>query len=162
MYRHASPAMIFLLAAVATPVIQGCARQADSEPKEHTVRKVPVDTPASHPGASPEQEASAPLDAKDKFERTLNEHLERLDEEIREFHTKVANLKESAKVEWNEKLAELDTKRKAAEATLSEIRKAAAGAWEHLREGADRSRDELQRAVEKAQQEFRPTEQRSR
>lgn len=156
MCRHASPAMVLLLGVITAPVIEGCARQADSEPKEHTVRKVPVETPAPKPEAASEKETSALLDAKDKFERTLNEHLKRLDKEIRELQTKVANLQESVKAEWTEKLTEVAAKRKAAEAKLEEVRKAAAGAWEHLREGADRSWEELERAVEKARKELPP------
>jgi hypothetical protein len=157
MHRHALsafPAIMLLLGALAMPVLQGCARQPVEQPQEHTVRKVPVETPVPPSEPAPEKGTSAVLEAKDKFERTLNENLERLDEEIREVQAKVANLKDAAKAEWTEKLAEVNAKRRAAEAKLDEVRKAAAGAWEHLREGADRAWDELEQSVEKARKEF--------
>lgn len=157
MHRHVLSgfsAPMLLLGALVMPVFPGCARQPVEQPQEHTVRKVPVETPAPPSEPAPEKEPPAAVDAKDKFERTLNENLERLDEEIREVQTKVANLKEAAKAEWTEKLAEVNAKRRAAEVKLEEVRKAAAGAWEHLREGADRAWDELEQSVEKARKEF--------
>lgn len=77
---------------------------------KHTARKVPTETL----GPKAENEPGAVAIAKEELERTLNQKLERLDEEIRELQSRVANLKDQAKAEWAEKMAELDAKRKKA------------------------------------------------
>lgn len=154
MHCRVTQALGLFLAVGALPVLHGCARQPVEQPQEHTVRKLPAETPQPPSEPSPEKETSAALEAKDKFEQTLNQNLERLDEEIRDVQTRVANLKEAAKAEWTEKLADVDAKRKVAAAKLDEVRKSATGAWEHLREGAERAWNELEQAVEKARKEF--------
>jgi hypothetical protein len=145
--RPALVAAVPVVAGIVTLAAQGCAQKQPAEqPVEHTVRKV---TPETEPG-----EKKADTRAKEQFERALNMRLERLDEEIREVQARVANLTETAKAEWTEKMADLAAKRKAAEARLDEVRKSAEGAWEHLREGADRAWEELEQAVQKARKEF--------
>jgi nucleotide-binding universal stress UspA family protein len=73
---------------------------------------------------------------------------------MRELKERLEGVKESAKAEWTEKLAELDTKRKAAGVRLEEVQRSAGDAWEHLREGATRAWEELEDAVQKARKEF--------
>lgn len=133
-----------LVAGLVAFATHGCAQK---QPLEHTVRKVSPET-------MPDSTKTAPNAAKEEFERALNMKLERLDEEIREIQSKVANLTEAAKAEWTEKMADLTAKRKAAETKLDEVRTSAEGAWEHLREGADRAWGELDQAVQKARKEF--------
>ena len=136
-----------LMAGLVLMAAQGCApKQSAEQPVEHTVRKV---TPETATGST-----VAESNGKEEFERSLNMRLERLDETIREIQTKVANLTEAAKSEWAEKMADVTTKRKAAEGKLDEVRKSAVGAWEHLREGADRAWEELEQAVQAARKEF--------
>lgn len=124
----------------------GCARTPAEKPVEHTVRKV---TPETTPGN--EKFASG---TKEAFEQRLRHNLERLEEEIREVETRVANLKDAAKAEWAQLVADLEAKRVAAEARLDEVRKSAEGAWEHLREGADRAWEELEQEVQKARKKL--------
>jgi uncharacterized protein HemX len=149
-----SPAFVLVLGAVALGV-QGCAQKANhDEPLEHTVRKVPAETPVATPEAEPEKALGGVSEAKQEFEHSLHQKLEELDDEIRELQSKVANLKESAKAEWAEKLAALDATRDAAESKLEEIRKSTGEAWEHLRDGAREARDKLEQAVKEAMKDF--------
>jgi len=147
------PAFVLVLGVTAL-VLHGCAQKANEEPLEHTVRKVPAETPVATPEAQPEKPAGAALNAKEEFEHTLNQKLEELDEKVRELKSRVENLKESAKAEWVEKLADLDAKRKAAEAKLEEVRKSTGEAWEHLRVGAHKAWEELERAAQETVKDF--------
>jgi uncharacterized protein HemX len=142
--------LVLAIGGLAALVTQGCAQKAAEEPMQHTARKVPTET--LEPKA--ENEPGAVATAKEELERTLNQKLEQLDEEIRELQSRVANLKDKAKAEWAEKMAELDAKRKKAGEKLDEIRKSTGEAWEHLREGADTAWEELERSVKAAVKEF--------
>jgi uncharacterized protein HemX len=153
MRRHSSPVFVLALG-LAAVMAQGCAQKANEEPLEYTARKVPVEIP--EPKAENES-AKAPglaAKAKEEFERTLNQNLERLDEEIHELQSKAVNLKEAAKAEWAEKMAKLEAKRDEAGEKLDEIRKSTGEAWEHLRDGADKAWEELERSVKAAVKEF--------
>lgn len=140
-----------LAASVAAP---GCAPRAVEQPAEHTVRKVTPETAEPKPGTVAPADAKAAASTKEEFERMLTASLERLDEEIRELRMKAVKVEDAAKAEWTETMAELDAKRKAAEAQLDEVRKSAGEAWEHLREGAGRAWEELEQAVKKAKAAF--------
>jgi uncharacterized protein HemX len=153
MHSLSSPAFVLALG-LAALIAQGCAQKADEEPIEHTARKVPAETPEPKAENEAETAPGVVAKAKEEFERTLNQNLERLDEEIREMQSKVANLKEAAKAEWAEKMAELEAKRTEAGAKLDEIRKSTGEAWEHLREGADKAREQLEHAVKAAVKDF--------
>jgi uncharacterized protein HemX len=153
MHSLSSPAFVLALG-LAALIAQGCAQKADEEPIEHTARKVPAETPEPKAENEAETAPGVVAKAKEEFERTLNQNLERLDEEIREMQSKVANLKEAAKAEWAEKLAKLEAKRTEAGAKLDEIRKSTGEAWEHLREGAGKAWEELEQAVKNARSEF--------
>ena len=153
MHSLSSPAFVLALG-LAALIAQGCAQKADEEPIEHTARKVPAETPEPKAENEAETAPGVVVKAKEEFERTLNRNLERLDEEIREMQSKVANLEEAAKAEWAEKKAELEAKRTEAGAKLDEIRKSTGEAWEHLREGAGKAWEELEQAVKNARSEF--------
>lgn len=135
--------------------VQGCAQKANhDEPLEHTVRKVPAETPVATPEAEPESVPGGVSEAKQEFEHSLHQKLEALDAEIRDLQRKVANLEESAKAEWAEKMAALHATRDAAASKLEEIRKSTGEAWEHLRDGAREARDKLEQAVKEAIKDF--------
>lgn len=143
------------LAGFAAIAALGCAHnESVDQPVEHTVRKVPAEAPAAAPEAKPENAAGVVMRAKEEFEHSLNQKLEELDEKVRELRLRASNLAESAKAEWNEKLATLDAKREATEAKLEEIRKSGAEAWQHLRDGAEKAWEELELAVKEAVKDF--------
>lgn len=154
MHRRTALTVIPIIGLVAALGTQGCAPKAAEESKEHTVRKVPAEPPVSAPVIKGEKMPDALSETKEDFERTLNRSLDTLEEEVRAMKAKAANLQESAKAQWVETYADLDSKRKAAEAKLDEIRKSTGDAWEHLRDGAKNAWKELEDAVRKAQAEF--------
>lgn len=154
MHRSTHPAIVSLLGMAVTLLGPGCAREPSGPRVEQTARRVAVESPAVESDPRQGRSVAAEADEKEHFERMLNHKLERLDEEIREVVMRIANLGEAARAEWAQKLAELDAKRRAAEARLDAIRRSAEGAWEHLREGADRAWEELEQAVEQARREF--------
>lgn len=134
MNRHLLvPSLLPMLVAL----VIGCAEK----PVEHTVRKVPTET------------TEAPQDAKAQFEAMLKDKLEKLEEEIRELKMKAGKLKDAAKAEWTEKVAELDAKQNAAREKLDELAKSTGEAWESLEEGAKKAWKELEEAVRKARAE---------
>lgn len=139
-----------LVLGLATLAVQGCARNASEQPEKHTARKVPTETPPSPPEPARENDASASHAAREDFERALNQNLERLDEQLRELETKIANLKGTVTADWTERLEALDAKRKAARSKLDEMRKSTGEAWEHLRQEAHKAKDELEQAVSEA------------
>lgn len=154
MRNQPNPAFVLIPGLLATLTLQGCARPANKEPLEHTVRKVPAETAESPPQPEMDKAAGAVAQAKADFERMLNRKLEGLDEEIRELQSKVTTLQETAKAEWTEKVTALEAKRREAGAKLEEVGAATGEAWEHLRDGAERAWDELEQAVTKAVAEF--------
>lgn len=129
-YRSFVPSLLPMLLAL----VLGCAEK----PIEHTVKKIPADT-----GDEFKQ-------TKAEFEGMLEDRLEKLEEEIRELKMKAEKLTETAKSEWNEKVAELDAKQKAARDKFDEVAKSTGEAWEKLEEGAKKAWDELEEAVRKA------------
>lgn len=122
----------------------------------------PCDTPAeviSHIHMTdPEQSTIGTEDsvqqAKKEFEKTLNEKLEQLRQEILETRAKGVTLREAAKAKWSATMADLDAKQKAAHEKLDAVSTSSGKAWEHLRDGAKHAWDELERAVRKARSEF--------
>ena len=55
---------------------------------------------------------------KEEFQKKLESRLEKLDREIAKLHEKGRDLKDKAKADWNQKMADLETKREAAGAKL--------------------------------------------
>lgn len=147
-------ALIPILGLLTVLATEGCARKATEEAKEHTVNKVPAEPSISTEETKAEKVPDAISETKDEFERTVKRSLDALEEEVRALKAKAATLQESAKAQWVETLADLDTKRKTAESKLDEIRESTGEAWEHLRDGAKGAWKELEHAVRKAQAEF--------
>jgi hypothetical protein len=152
----------FLALGISSALItHGCAQKTVEEPQQRTVHKIPSEP--SEPSAGNPETPSTPqtdsavaaaLKAKHEFQEMLAEKLRRLDEQRRELQLKVATLTDQAKAGWAEKFADLDAKRKVAEAKLDEIRSASGEAWERLRESSQAAWQELEQALEKAAAEF--------
>jgi hypothetical protein len=161
MRRDPPSAFVLSLGITTALVTYGCAQNPMQEPQQRRAHKIP-----SEPSEAPADNLETPLPtetqdtpsaankAKEDFQKALYENLRRLDEQIRELKLKAATLTEDAKAGWAEKQAELDAKRKTAEAKLGEIRSATGEAWEHLREGSQAAWRELEQAVKQAAEEF--------
>lgn len=162
MRRSSRPTSILALALTSTVVAHGCAEKPMPEPQERTAFKIPAEpsespvtnreTPSS--GTEAEDTLAAARKAKEAFQQTLAENLRRVDEQMRELQLKVVNLSAKAKADWAEKMKDLDAKRTAAQAKLTELRAASGDAWEHLREGSQAAWQELEQAFTKAAAEF--------
>lgn len=129
--------LVLSLLPVLVVLVVGCAEK----PIEHTVKKIPA-------GSGEELRHT-----KAALEAMLKDKLEHLEEEIRELKMKAEKLEDTAKAEWNEKVAELDAKQRAAREKLDEIATSTGEAWEHLEEGAKKAWEELEEAVRKARAE---------
>jgi hypothetical protein len=78
----------------------------------------------------------------------------KLNAEITKLREKGRELKDQARVNWDRKLADLETKRDAARAKLAEVSTASAEAWKDVQKEAQSAWDELDKAVDDASREF--------
>jgi len=92
--------------------------------------------------------------AKEDFQKNLDARLNELDAKITKLREKGRNLKDKAKTNWDQKMAELETKREAARAKLAEVGHASAEAWKDVQKGVQSAWDELDKAFRNAAQEF--------
>ena len=86
--------------------------------------------------------------------RCLDRYLTSLHPKIAKLREKGRDLKGDAKVKWDQKLADLETKRDAARAKLAEVGKSSAEAWKDVQKGAPSAWDEMDKAFHDASQEF--------
>lgn len=92
--------------------------------------------------------------AKEDFEKSLDARLEELDAEIAKLREKGSDVKDEAKAEWDQKMSDLEAKRKAARAKLAEVSQSSAKAWKDVQQGARSAWDELDKAFKDASREF--------
>ena len=92
--------------------------------------------------------------AKEDFQKNLDARLNELDAKIVKLREKGHNLKDKAKANWDQKMAELETKREAARAKLTEVGHASAEAWKDVQKGAQSAYDDLDKAFRDAAKEF--------
>jgi LPS O-antigen subunit length determinant protein (WzzB/FepE family) len=92
--------------------------------------------------------------AKEDFQKNLDARLNELDAKIAKLREKGRNLKDKAKANWDQKMAELETKREAARAKLAEVGHASTEAWKDVQKGVQSAWDELDQAFRNAAQEF--------
>ena len=94
------------------------------------------------------------LQAKEEFQNKLEAQLDELDAKISKLREKGRDLKDDAKVQWDQKMSDLEKKREAARAKLTEVGQSSADAWEDVQKGAQSAWDELDKAFRDASQEF--------
>ena len=91
---------------------------------------------------------------KEEFQKKLEAQLQGLDAEIAKLREKGGKLKDEAKTNWDQKMADLETKRDAARTKLAEVGSASAEAWKDFQKGAQSAWDELEKASKEASREF--------
>ena len=91
---------------------------------------------------------------KEEFQQKLDAQLNELDAKIATLREKGADLKDDAKANWEQTMADLETKRDAARAKLGEVGSASAEAWKDVQKGAQSAWDELDKAFRDASQKF--------
>jgi LPS O-antigen subunit length determinant protein (WzzB/FepE family) len=92
--------------------------------------------------------------SKEEFQKNLDARLKQLDVEIVRLREKGRDLNDEAKANWERKMAELEAKREAARARLSEVGQSSAEAWKDVQKGAQSAWDELEKAFREASNEF--------
>jgi TolA-binding protein len=91
---------------------------------------------------------------KAEFQKKLEVRLKELDAEMVVLREKGRDLKDEAKMKWEEKLVELETKRDTARAKLAEVGESSAEAWKDLQKGAQAAWNDMDKAFSEASLEF--------
>ena len=139
---------VLLLAGLVAVV--GCERK----PADRTNGKVTSEDVRRDAGQAVNTAVEFSQQAKEEFQRKLDARLKNVDAEIAKLHEKGRDLKGDAKVKWDQKLADLETKRDAARTKLGEIGQSSAEAWKDVQKGAQSAWDEMDKAFRDASQEF--------
>ena len=92
--------------------------------------------------------------AKEEFQKKLADRLTELDADFARLREKGRDLKDDAKVKWDERMADLEAKRLVAKARLAEVNDSTAEAWKDIQQGAQSAWEELDQAFRKAANEF--------
>lgn len=128
----------------------GCdQKSADPMPGKVTSEDVRRDA-----GQAAKTAAEFSQQAKEEFQRSLEARLKELDAEIVKLREKGRDLKDQAKVSWDGKMANLESKREAARAKLDELGHSSTEAWKDVKKGAQSAWDELDKAFHEASREF--------
>lgn len=144
------PRLYWLLSAAVLLSCNGCTQP----PVEHTVRKVTAEDVRRDTEKAIDTAESAAGQAKEDFEVRLKARLADMEVEIAKLHEKGHALRDEAKTRWNEKMADLEAKQKAALGKLDELGKSSGEAWGHLEKGAQSAWDDLRKAFQEAAKEF--------
>ena len=139
---------VLLLAGLVAVV--GCERK----PADRTPGKVTSEDVRRDAGQAVNTAVEFSQQAKEDFQKNLDAHLKNMDAEIAKLHEKGRDLNGEAKVKWDQKLADLETKRDAARAKLAEVGKSSAEAWKDVQKGAQSAWDEMDKAFRDASHEF--------
>lgn len=130
--------------------VMGCQRNpADRAPGKVTSEDVRRDA-----GQAVDTAVEFSQHAKDEFQKNLAARLQEMDTEIAKLREKGRDLKDEAKTKWDQKLADLESKRDAARAKLAEVAQSSGAAWKDVKKGAQSAWDELDKAFRDASREF--------
>jgi hypothetical protein len=137
-----------MLVGMLTPI--GC----EQKPADRSPGKVTSEDVRRDAGQAVNTAAEFSQQAKEEFQKKLAARLKELDDEIVKLREKGRDLTDKAKANWDQKLAELETKRDAVRAKLAEVGNSSAEAWKDVQKGAQSAWDELDKAVRDASREF--------
>jgi hypothetical protein len=130
--------------------VLGC----DQKPAGRTPGKVTPEDVRRDAGHAVKTAAEYSRQTKEEFQKKLDTRLKELDAEIAKLREKGRNLKDNAKANWEQKMADLESKRDAASAKLAEVGRSSAEAWKDVQKGAQSAWDELDKAFRDASREF--------
>jgi TolA-binding protein len=126
----------------------------EQKPADRTPGKVTSEDVRHDAGQAVKTAAEYSQQTKKEFQKNLEARLNELDAKIAKLREKGRNLKDKAKANWDQKMAELETKRKAASAKLAEVGHSSAEAWKDVQKGAQSAWDDLDKAFRDAAKEF--------
>ncbi len=139
---------IFLLAGVL--MSGGCETQpTDSIPGKVTSQDVRRDASKAVNSA-----VEFSQQAKVDFQNNLDTGLKKLEAEMATLREKGRDLKDDAKTNWDQKMADLEVKRDATRSKLIELQTSSAAAWKDMQTGAQSAWEELESAFRDASREF--------
>ena len=127
----------------------------DRKPPDRTPEKVTPEDVRRDAGQAVKTAAGFSQQTKEEFQKKLEAQFNELDAKIAKLRQKGRDLKDKAKANWDQKMAELETKRKAASAKLAEVGHSSAEAWKDVQKGAQSAWDELDKAFDKAKDNFK-------
>jgi len=126
----------------------------EQKPADRTPGKVTSEDVRRDAGHAINTAAEYSQQTKEEFQKNLDARLNELDAKIAKLREKGRNLKDQAKTNWDQKMAELETKRDAARAKLAEVGHSSADAWKDVQKGDQSAWDDLDKAFRNAAQEF--------
>jgi TolA-binding protein len=130
--------------------LSGC----QEKPADRTPGKVTPEDVRRDAGKAVNTAAEYSEQAKEEFQKKLETQLNELDAKIAKLREKGSDLKDEAKVKWDQKMADLEKKRSAARAELDKVGHSSAEAWKDVQKGASSAWDELDKAFSDASKEF--------
>ena len=139
--------MLMLAGLLAAP---GC----EQSPADRTPGKVTPEDVRRDAGKAAKTAAEYSQQTKEEFQKKLEAQLNELDAKIAKLRQQGRDLKDKAKANWDQKMAELETKRKAARAKLAEVGHSGEEAWKDVRKGAESAWNDLDKAFRDASKEF--------
>ncbi len=139
---------MLMLAGLFTAI--GC----EQRPPDGTPGKVTSEDVRRDVGQVAKTAAEYSQQTKEEFQKKLDTQLQEMDAKIAKLREKSGDLKDQAKVDWDQKMAELETKREVARAKLAEVRESSGEAWKDVQQGAQSAWDVLDKAFREASQEF--------
>ncbi len=105
--------------------------------------------------AALETTAAYSQQSKDKLVRALKGQLAIMDANIEKLRLKGQGLANDAKANWDQKMSELEVKRKSANTKLQEVEDSTAEAWNDVEKGVQSVWEELKKAFQNASNEFK-------
>ena len=126
----------------------------EQKPADRTPGKVTSEDVRRDTGQAVKTAAEYSRQTKEDFQKKLEAQLNELDAKIAKLREKGRDLKDDAKVQWDQKMSDLEKKREAARAKLTEVGQSSADAWEDVQKGAQSAWDEVEKAFHEASQEF--------
>jgi len=92
---------------------------------------------------------------KEAYQKKLEAQLRQWDAELALLNAKANKATADARINYENELESLKSKRAAAHETLEELRKRSENAWEDMKDGAEKAWDEMGKAIEKVAARFK-------
>jgi TolA-binding protein len=124
----------------------------EQKPADRTPSKVTSGDVRRDSGHTAETVGDYSRQTKEEFQKKLDIRLKEMNAEIAKLREKGRGMKDKAK--WNQTMTELEAKRDAARAKLTEISHSSQKAWKDVEKGAQSAWDELDNAFRDASREF--------
>jgi hypothetical protein len=146
---------VFGIALVGFVVVVGCEQQSSAPASgDITSGKVSSDDVREDAGKAVDTATEFAQQTKEEFQKTLEARIGEMDAELVKLREKGHELKDEAKEKWEQNLAELETKRDAAQTKLAEVKASSAEAWKDLQKGAQSAWEDMDKAFREASQKF--------